>query len=256
MEEKVYILNPKNQKLAAVIHRPKADGKYPAVVLLHGFTGNKEEGHIKQLAVELADNGFVAIRFDASGYGESEGDTEKDYRMTNYFSDTKSVYDYLRNLPYVDPDRIGIFGHSLGGMLVVLFAAKHPAIKAVVPVSAPYHLETHYRLKGIWNGWQEKGYREAKSNGKTVRIPWAFLEDAKRYNALVEVRKIKGPILFIVGTSDVNVLPKETQKLFEEANEPKELFVVRGMDHYYKNFEEKLVIVNEKVLKFFKKYLQ
>ena len=175
--------------------------------------------------------------------------------MTNYFSDAESVYSYLKNLPYVDNDRIGLFGHSVGAMLVILFAAKHPEIKALVPVSPPYNLETHYRLRGIWKGWKEKGYVEKETNGKTVKIPWAYLEDAKQYNALKEVPKVKDPVLFILGTADVNVLPEETKELYEKANEPKELFIVDGMDHFYKNFPEKLAIVNNKVLNFYKKYL-
>lgn len=256
MEEKVYISNKKNQKLAAVIHRPPTQDKFPAIILMCGFTGNKEEKHIKQLAIELTKNNFVAIRFDPSGYAESEGSTEKDYRLTNYFSDTESIYGYLKTLSYVDQDRIGIFGHSMGAMLVVLFAAKHPEIKASVSVSPPYNLGTHYRLKGIfWKGWKEKGYLEKIDNGKTVRIPWEFLEDAKRYNALQDVSKIKSPILFILGTKDINVLPEETRKLYEKANNPKEFLVVDGMDHYYKNFPDKLATVNEKILRFYKKYL-
>lgn len=256
MEEKVYIFNKKSQKLAAVIHRPPTQGKFPGVILMCGFTGNKEEKHIKQLAIDLANNNFVAIRFDPSGYGESEGSTERDYRLTNYFSDTESIYDYLKTPSYVDQNRIGIFGHSMGAMLVVLFAAKHPEIKASVSVSPPYNLGTHYRLKGtFWKGWKEKGYLEKVDNGKTVKIPWEFLEDAKKYNVFKEVSKIKSPILFILGDKDINVLPEETKELYRKTNEPKELFIADGMDHYYKNFPDKLAIVNEKILRFYKKYL-
>lgn len=124
MQKKEFIPNKNGLKLAAILHKPDSSGIFPAVILLHGFSGDKEEGHIKQLAVDLAKNDFVAIRFDASGYAESEGKTEEDYRLTNYFSDTKSVYKYLKNLPYVDKDRIGIFGHSVGAMLVIALWSK------------------------------------------------------------------------------------------------------------------------------------
>ena len=72
MEENVLITNKKDLKLASVIHRPKAEGRCPGVILIHGFTGSKEELHIKQLGIDLAENGFVAVRFDASGLGASE----------------------------------------------------------------------------------------------------------------------------------------------------------------------------------------
>lgn len=246
MEEKVYILNKKKQKLAAVIHTPKSRGKFPAIILLHGFTGDKEEKYIKQLAVDLAINNFTAIRFDASGYGESEGKTEDDYRLTNYYGDAESIYGYLKNLPYVDKNRVGIFGHSMGAMLVILFAAKHPELKALASVSPPSNLETHYRLKGIWKGWKEKGYLLRKKKWKIVKIPWAFLEDAKQYNALSEVSKIKSPILFILGSEDANVLPEETEALYEKANEPKGLFVVEGWIIIIKTFPISLRLLMRK----------
>lgn len=255
MEEKITIKNKKGLKLATVIHRPVADGKYPAVVIIHGFTGNKEELHLKQLAIDLAENGYVALRFDASGYGESEGKTEDEYRMTNNFNDVESVYEYLKSLPYVDADRIGVFGQSLGGLLVVLFSARHPEIKASVSAQPPYQLETHYRMKGHWDGWEKQGYIEKESNGKTIRLPFEYLEDAKQYNGLDVVDQIKTPILFILGTKDINVLPEETKDLYAKANEPKDLLEVDGMDHYYKNFPDKLRLVNDKIILFFKKNL-
>lgn len=255
MEEQVKIPNKKGLKLATVIHRPKAEGRYPAVILIHGFTGNKEELHIRQLGVDLANSGFVAIRFDASGYGESEGDTETEYRLSNNLSDVESIYEYLEKLFYVDPDRIGVFGQSLGGQLSVLFAANHPEIKAVVPAQPPYELETHYRIKGIWQEWKDQGYMEKETGGKKVRLPLEYLDDARQHNALDVVDQIKTPILFILGKEDVNVLPEETRALYEKANQPKELMEVEGMDHYYKNFPDKLALVNKKVIEFFKKNL-
>lgn len=256
MEETISVLNNKKQKLAASIHRPDKEGKFPAVILLPGFRGTKEEGHIKQLAMELAQNNIVAIRFDPSGFGDSDGNTEKDYRLSNYFSDTESVCDYLKKLPNVDSNHIGLYGHSMGAMLVVLFAAKHPEIQASVSVSPPHIMKTKNRLENVWHGWEKNGYLEKVRDGKTVRIPWEFLADAEVYNPLEEVTKIKTPILFIFGTNDANVLPEETKALYEKANEPKQLFIVDGMDHFYKNFPDKLTLVNNEIISFYKKYLQ
>jgi len=207
------------------------------------------------LAIELAKNNIVAIRFDASGFGESEGDTQKDYRLSHYFSDTEAVYEYIKTLPYVDSNHMGLYGHSMGAMLVVLFAAKHPDIQASVSVSPPYTMRTKNRLKNVWIGWEKNGYLETVHNGKTVKIPWEFLADADTYNSLKEVTKIKTPILFILGTKDINVLPEETEALYKKANHPKQLFIVDGMDHFYKNFPDKLTIVINKIIKFYKKYL-
>jgi dipeptidyl aminopeptidase/acylaminoacyl peptidase len=255
VEDTISILNSKKQKLAATIHRPSKPGKFPAVILLNGFRGTKDEEDRKQLSIELAKNNIVAIRFDASGFGQSEGDTEKDYRLSNYFNDTEAVYDYLKQLPYVDKNHIGLYGHSMGAMLVVLFAAKYPEIQASVSVSPPNMMRTKNRLENIWVGWEENGYLEKVVDGKTVKIPLEFLTDTDTYNTLKEVTKIKKPILFILGTKDVNVLPEETKALYEKANQPKKLFIVDGMSHFYRDFPDKMTIVFSEILKFYKKYL-
>jgi uncharacterized protein len=255
MEETITIPNIKGLQLAASLHRPDKEGRFPAVIVLPGFRGSKEEEHIKSLATALAQHDIVTIRFDASGWGDSEGTAENDYRLSNYFNDTESVYEYLKALPYVDTNHIGLFGHSMGAMLVVLFAAKHPEIKASVSVSPPYVMKTKNRVEHVWVGWKKSGYLEKEWHGKTVKIPWEFLDDAGKYNALKDVPKIKTPILFILGTADVNVVPDETKALYEKANEPKELFEVDGMDHFYKKDPEKLMTVFNKILEFYKKNL-
>lgn len=252
MEEKVTILNKKGLKLSTVIHKPKLQGKYPCVIVIHGFTGDKEELHMKQTAMDLARNNIIAIRFDASGYGESEGETESEYRLSNHMSDIRVVYNYAKTLPEVDPKRIGLYGQSLGAMMAVLFAANNPDIKASVAVSPPYHMETHYRLKGIWKDWKNDGFLKKETEKGEVKIPWVFLEDSRSYDALKVVDKIHSPILFIIGSKDINVLPEETQKLYKQANQPKELFVVEEMDHFYKNVHGHLKLVNEKIVSFFK----
>jgi dienelactone hydrolase len=93
VEETISILNNKKHMLAALIHKPAKKGKFPAVILLPGFRRTKDDVLIKQLAIKLANSNIVAIRFDPSGFGESEGEIERDYRLSNYFSDTESVYD-------------------------------------------------------------------------------------------------------------------------------------------------------------------
>jgi len=83
-ELRVSITNERGLRLAGVVHLPTGKGKCPAVILLHGFTGYKEEEHNIFLARDLVKRGFFVLRFDTSGSGESEGSMKDDYRMTNY----------------------------------------------------------------------------------------------------------------------------------------------------------------------------
>jgi fermentation-respiration switch protein FrsA (DUF1100 family) len=102
---------------------------------------------------------------------------------------------------------------------------------------------------------EENGYLETLHKGETQKIPLEFLVNTDTYHSLEEVTKIKKPLLFILGIKDINVLPEETKALYEKANEPKKLFVVDDMEHFYDKSPDILSIVNTEILKFYKKFL-
>lgn len=257
MEEKVFIKNSKGLMLCAVIHIPDKNKIYPAVILLHGFTGYKEEPHIEKLAKTLARNGFAAIRFDCSGSGDSDGILEKDYLMSNYLKDIEDVYSYISNLEYVDRNKIGIWGHSMGGELAVIFAASHSEIRACVAVSATTEMRLSQWAQNIINEWQKTGWfdKEYSKDGSQIKIPYSFIEDADKYNALDYVKKLTCPMLVILGTVDDVVVPENTKEIFNAANSPKELAEIEGMGHDYKKHQKYIIMVNNKILSFLKKYL-
>lgn len=256
MIKNVEIINKKGLKLSAVIGIPDKDEKLPAVILLHGFTGYKAEEHIVSLSEFLTSKGYVTVRFDCSGFGESEGKTEDEYRITNYVNDIESVYDYLSKQDFVDKTKMGVWGQSMGGMLSIIFGSRHPEIKAVCAVSAPTQITRADDLKGWLKEWKEKGYFDKwSSKYGQVKIPYAFVEDAKNWSALETIKAIKVPLLIILGKEDDTVFPNNTRQIFQAANEPKELFEVEGMNHDYKNHPEQIEIINIKVVRFYNKHL-
>jgi alpha/beta superfamily hydrolase len=72
MEEKVFFKNKENLKLCGVLHGSASRGDICAIVC-HGFAGDKDRSFIPELACGLEGQGFLALRFDFSGNGESEG---------------------------------------------------------------------------------------------------------------------------------------------------------------------------------------
>ncbi len=259
MREKHFILNNKGIKLAAFVERPDTVGKFPGVVLLPGLTGYKEEAQYVELANELVTRKISSIRFDPSGFGESGGTLEFDYTFSNYSSDTEKIYNWFANQEFTDPTRTGVMGQSMGGFQALIIAGNHPEIKCVVSVSSP---NTFYR-KGESEAkdekieeWEEKGYlvRESSRFG-TLKLPYDYLLDAKRYVAAEFARKIKVPKLIILGTMDANVPNSETRQIYNESVEPKELWEVEGMDHYYKRNPEMLEKVTKKCADFIEKHI-
>lgn len=256
MEERVFITNKKGLKLAGNIHYPNKDKKYPAVILLHGNTGWKDEEHIKVLAEDLAKNGFVAIRYDTSGFGESDGTLWNDYRFTNSLSDVNDVLAYTMKLPYIDSDKIGLWGHSAGGQLTVIAGAPNPVFKALCVVSGASKMRREGPIDKEVE-WKKNGYitKVNKSKMGLLKIPYAYYEDRLPYDALEFLKDTHKPILVIAGLKDTTVSAKHTKEIFTHANEPKKYIEFADMDHKYLNYPEKIKEVNECVIEFFKNYL-
>jgi len=259
MEERIRIKNRRGLNLATVIHRPEKSEHVPCVLLLHGFLGCKDEEHIQAFAHALASAGIAAVRFDASGFHESEGSPEEDFRVCNYLSDTEDVYSHVKQLSFVDPARIAIAGHSLGAMLALIFTALNPDIKACCAIQVPTKLTREDSILPFQQ-WRETGWFEQYCGdpiNKQIRLPWSMAEDADRFNALDYMDKITVPICILYGTLDQAVTPENTISLYDAAhNCPKRLIELVDTDHDFRWHADKMRIVVDHVTNFFSANLQ
>lgn len=252
MEEKISITNKNDLKLSVVFHFPGKTIRYPAVIVLHGFTGSKDEEHIASLARDLHKKGIAAVRFDMSGLGESEGSLESDYRLSNYLDDIDVVFNELSSQLFIEPGSVGIVGHSMGGKAALLYASRNPKIRAVCAISSPAQLGDAGAFKNDIPEWEKTGWldRESSMFG-FLSFPYAFIKDAMKHDVRKIAQNIKQPKLIIWGTSDNSVLPSETEELCDFLDEPKESFIIKGLDHHYKNNQKLIKTVNDKVVSFF-----
>lgn len=110
--------------------RPGGPARFPGVVYIHGYQNNRETSDA--YAIELARRGLVVLSIDAIGRGNSglPGDPAQPDFDPTYGG--RSSLKYLRSLPFVDPDDVGLMGHSLGGGMVYRMALADPSVKAVV----------------------------------------------------------------------------------------------------------------------------
>jgi len=108
-------------KLSGVLHvpddRPK-DKRLPAFLILHGFGGSKDNSHAEIQAKMFCDWGYAALRFDFRGCGESEGECGR-ILCFDQVADTKNAFTFLAGRDEIDPDRIGVLGHSFGAAVAV-----------------------------------------------------------------------------------------------------------------------------------------
>lgn len=124
-------------KLAGLLFLPDgfdADGKYPAVVVTHPGGGVKEQCS-SLYAWYLARAGYVALAFDASHQGESEGLPRCLEDPFSRVEDIRSAVDYLVTLPYVDAERIGAMGVCAGGGYTMSAIQTDVRIKAAAGIS-------------------------------------------------------------------------------------------------------------------------
>jgi uncharacterized protein len=98
-----------------------------AVILLHGYGANRL--HMRNHAIMLASQGFGVLMYDLRGHGESQGEVASfGWRDID---DINGAIDYLLSRPEVDPQRIGIFGFSIGAQAALGAAVRYPVLKAV-----------------------------------------------------------------------------------------------------------------------------
>ena len=112
---------------------PGAPGRRPVVIMIPGLDSVKEE--LQATAEYLLSRGLAVVAIDGPGQGEAEYDLpiEPAYERV-----TTAVVDYLRDRADIDPDRIGVFGVSLGGYYAARSAAYEPRVRATVALSGPY----------------------------------------------------------------------------------------------------------------------
>lgn len=132
----------KTASLAATITKPKGDGPFPAVVLVSG-SGPQDRnselfGHkpFLVLADHLTKNGYVVIRYDERGVGQSRG-TFKGNTSEDFANDAEDVFNYIKEKSYTDPKKVGIIGHSEGGLVAAIIAGRNPEVDFIVSMASP-----------------------------------------------------------------------------------------------------------------------
>ncbi len=129
-------------KLAGTLTLPQGAGPFPAVVLVAGSGPNTRNEPIMahQLFLVLADHltrhGIAVLRYDKRGVGASTGDYAK-ATTQDFANDADAAAAWLRGRKEIDPAKVGLIGHSEGGLIVPMVAVADPRIDFIVMMAGP-----------------------------------------------------------------------------------------------------------------------
>ena len=250
-EKKILIRSSAGVDISAAVHYPKKQSDRLAI-LVPGYLDSKDYVHLVMLAEDLSHIGYTAVRFDPAGTWESEGDISE-YTIARELDDVGDIISFmLREKTY---SSIALAGHSRGGAVSILYAARDPRISAVCAIMAPPALRRVASDEKIAR-WKKDGFRASlknvpdSMNEKVFRVPYAVVEESIKYDLPAEVGKLHIPLLLIAGDNDEQVLPRDVKKIYELAHEPKKFISLKGVGHVYRRFPEQIKMVNEVVLAF------
>lgn len=190
--------------LSAWVIRPPAGAADPLWILIcHGNAGNLSEGGRAEHYAGLRDLGLGIFAFDYRGYGESDGAPDEQ----GVYRDAVAAYRELRDRLHVPPERIVIFGHSLGSAVAVELATREPAAGLIL----------------------EGALFSGVARGQEI-YPWlpVRLMARNRFESDRKVARLTLPKLFLHARADDVVPLDHGRRLYARAPEPKRFVGLAG----------------------------
>jgi dienelactone hydrolase len=218
----------------------------PAVLVLHGFKGFKDWGMFPPLSQRLAQAGFIVVSPNLSGSGvDDAGDFSLPERFGhNTFSaeleDVRRVIDALMagQLGVLTPSTLGLVGHSRGGGIAVLQAARDPRIGTLVTWAAISGVERWPApQRSSWRAAGKTDIQNART-GQVLPLYTDVLDDIEQNAPALDIeaaaRRIRVPWLLIHGTEDESVPFAEAQRLKAASPRPDtRLLPIEGGGHTF-----------------------
>ncbi|MEK9178616.1 MAG: alpha/beta fold hydrolase [Patescibacteria group bacterium] len=264
-----YIVSYKSEglKIYVLLTVPQTEapeGGFPAIVFNHGYIPPDQYQTTERYASyqdTFARAGFVTIKSDYRGHGNSEGEATGAYGSNVYTIDVLNAASSLKKYSKVNPSKIGMWGHSLGGFITLRAMVVSKDIKAGV----------------IWAG-VVGSYPDLINNWRRVTgTPFPLPSGARRWRQVLQERfgtpaenpafwnsisansylsDISGPLQLHHGTADLSVPIRFSQifdKQMRDAGKTAELYEYPGDDH---NLANNFSLAAQRSVEFFDKYLK
>jgi len=258
-------------KLSAIIRTPddlRPGEQRPAFIVLHGFGGNKDGQGQAVVAKQFGQWGYVTLRMDFRGCGESEGEHGRIICL-DQVADARNAISYLGTRPEVDSRRIALVGSSFGAAVAVFTGGADQRVAAVISCGGWGDGERKFRgqhpTPEAWERFTkmlEEGKRQRELTGKSLMVPRYDIvpiperlrrnmsagsimefpaETAQSMNdfrADDQVGNISPRPLLLIHSANDSVTPTyESIEMFKRARQPAELHLLSDVDHFTFNEE-------------------
>ncbi|MCX4862059.1 alpha/beta hydrolase [Streptomyces canus] len=244
--------------LRSTVHIPEGPTgtPRPTVVFVHGFTSNRLElPDFVAMSRLLEAHGIASVRFDLSGHGESDG-AFFDVTLTGEIAETRAVLQAVRTFDFVDPERIGMVGMSMGGVVAGIVAAEEPGIGALCLWSpaavAPFEIAGG-RLKGrsLAAEIEQKGYFDADGH----RVSPALVEDIAGLDVYGRSAAYRGPVHILHGDKDDIAPLAYVRRYLDHYDGNAELEIIEGADHAWGTVPHRTTL-HQSTLRFLERHLK
>lgn len=195
-QEILKLTSVSGNKISA-LYLPHPQGTY---TILYSHGNAEDLGMIRPRLQSLFQAGFNVFAYDYQGYGTSQGKPSE----TGSYEDIKTAYNFLVNQSKIPPDRMILYGRSIGSGPTVDLASKQPV--AGVILESPFM--TIFRVITV--------------------IP---LFPFDKFDNLAKIKKVDVPLLILHGTADKIIPFWHGETLFSQANFPKKLHGIKNAGH-------------------------
>ncbi len=221
--EKIILKTAEGLSLHCWLIKSKGPEK-ATVIYLHGVSECKIVG--LPMAKLLHENGYTLFLYDSRRHGESEGS----FCTYGFYEkhDTTTIINYLKERGDLNTTSIGLFGSSMGAAVALQVAAADQRVSAVIAESGFATLRT------IFDDYQRR----------MIKLPWHYLRNivikrseylahfkANAVSPLDAVKRVHIPLFILHGTADNLIHYKYSEAVYQNANEPKRLWLIPGAKH-------------------------
>ena len=263
-----------DSQLAGTLAVPEGRGPFPAVLIIGGSGPFDRNGDVdprsgealklsstyRDIPQALSREGFVTLRYDKRGIGNSTGEGG-DFPEPS-LRDLKAAVAFLRDNPSVDPNRIALVGHSLGGLWALMKASEDPDIAAICLMATPakpygeviieqieglltlrggnktYIADTVTHQRAIYDQLRS-GELELATMPPSERYQYEFVKAIMDIAGADYAKETRCPALILQGDKDLfTVIPQESELLkqaFKDGgNQKVKLVIFPNLDHMFR----------------------